>query len=595
MKIKDLPEHIRKIAETRYHDYCVKFKFTTNLDADIGWFTWSTTPEGVDVWNRVSEGDYSDFPFPTRHPTKVSDLTEKEVIWCKNKEEAQSICKEMKYTPSEYYKDVCYRPTGTSHARRDFYREQGYTIYPASQFLSVPVKPVEEFKVGDLVEFYREPTDAEWFGIGRVSTPELGRYTVHATHKRSLRLTELGSWYPICCFRQVQPKEEVKQGFTLPGWRRHSSIAGLLEYVTEERENGNYCFSHQIKDKIFTGKTGNSSFKTSLLSLPTPVDIEVLRGLNLWPTPYAPEKKEEKFPEKWYIRLSEPDSSYYPLLYKWRNRNSWVGKGCLNSDKTWIPGAEGSGTFITYEQFCNHYYPGEPMYPAKEEVYSTQKVSELAQYPRKVVDCSPTRPDQFKVLEETGYMPFNRSKDWFVPRWMKDSDRRLEFVVAVHPEGKYEYTASTCGSSQLLPFSNKEPSTNWNFEKLQPITRKDAELLYKLGLPPSIGGKAEDWKSNIAWMTGKDGSLPQGLLEQIPKDKYKKWNYIERLNQYVVGLDPYSIDRLGTGGQLFSVRQGILTEQGLPVLYKPKKVTIFDTNLPEVKPLTIKLLKRKTI
>jgi len=83
---------------------------------------------------------------------KITDLKFREVIHCETKEEATAICILMdraglrwkskeKYTSNNQWKfykeDTCYHPKGNSYSDVEFYKEEGYKIYPASDFLGL--------------------------------------------------------------------------------------------------------------------------------------------------------------------------------------------------------------------------------------------------------------------------------------------------------------------------------------------------------------------------------------------------------------------------------------------------------------------------
>jgi len=390
MKIRNLPDHIRKIAEQRYKE-CKSYIHYSEPVVDS--FIWQNTPEGFDVWNRVNNGNFSDFHEPTKRvPTKVSELGNKEVIWCSTLVEAEEICKLLKRTDQIYLYHIypgkiCYYPITGEYCSRDFYSSrENYTIYPASQFLTS--KPTET--VGDL-----------------------------------------------------------------PGWRRWDNK--YLEYVLSIDENS-YKYTTQVEIDIreinFKDALQSANPKNLKFSDITDSDITLLKELNLWPSPDNPEKKETEFPKQWRLRYTGSIDNY-PLLVKFR-KEKWYFEippvdHCISENGSYDDPSKNSHLpRITYEQFCNHYYPGKLMYPVK-------KHSNLGK--------------ALKNARELGYIPITRNEP------------DIQYVG-------YQKIMSEC----------------W--------------------YPPST-----------------------------------------------------------------SVVQ---VEQGLPKLYKPKKVIIFDTNIPEVKPLNIKLLKRKT-
>lgn len=60
MKINELPEDIRKIAEIRAKEYQEKLNLKYTPD-DLGGFAWSGTPEQGNIWAGVSLGQYESF------------------------------------------------------------------------------------------------------------------------------------------------------------------------------------------------------------------------------------------------------------------------------------------------------------------------------------------------------------------------------------------------------------------------------------------------------------------------------------------------------------------------------------------------------
>lgn len=63
MKIKDLPEPIRSLAESRFDPSwhpSVEPYFMNNNELNVA-FDWSRTPEGSDFWYKINQGDYEPF------------------------------------------------------------------------------------------------------------------------------------------------------------------------------------------------------------------------------------------------------------------------------------------------------------------------------------------------------------------------------------------------------------------------------------------------------------------------------------------------------------------------------------------------------
>jgi len=93
---------------------------------------------------------------------KVEELGIHEVIHCATEEKAIAICKLMdkagftwawneRYTrENKWYfekENTCYRPKNSSYASVHFYKEKGYKIYPASDFLEPDFEWGEEIEV----------------------------------------------------------------------------------------------------------------------------------------------------------------------------------------------------------------------------------------------------------------------------------------------------------------------------------------------------------------------------------------------------------------------------------------------------------------
>ncbi len=67
--------------------------------------------------------------------------------------------------------------------------------------------------IGRKVVMFREPTTAEWEGIGRINIDRvLGVETIlqeiYSTHKNSVT-TSGGGWYPICCFKLAEDEYTI--------------------------------------------------------------------------------------------------------------------------------------------------------------------------------------------------------------------------------------------------------------------------------------------------------------------------------------------------------------------------------------------------
>ena len=97
---------------------------------------------------------------------KIKDLKKNEVIHCSTLEEAKAICKLMDEADlrwctgkSYIFNDewnshyTCYRPATGSQASLNYYKEEGFTVYPASKFLE------EEFVLPE--KWYCKPNTEE--------------------------------------------------------------------------------------------------------------------------------------------------------------------------------------------------------------------------------------------------------------------------------------------------------------------------------------------------------------------------------------------------------------------------------------------------
>lgn len=597
MKIRDLPEHIRKIAQERYEEHCKRNAFSVSSNPSVMSFTWNQTPEGDIPWSRVYDGNFSDFPEPTKTvPTCPTKLSVNEVIYCNTLEENAPV---KQFKRGDKLK-VVRLPTkedwsgGTSvsahdaiqlsdkctfikvhHGREQFIHvdvegcpSKSDCYYPACCFELV--QEAETFKVGDLVEFYREPTREDWKTIyNSMVTPGSDLYKkgrVQYNDSTGLMFSESDYRWPPSCFRKVET-EQVKPVEDLPGWRRHTSLEDVLEYVTKRVDENHYSFSHQVQKGRLTGSRQDLSYSPSDKFIsPTKYDIILLKELNLWPSPDNPEKQEDSFPSEWCIQVSA-DNRDHPLLAKWRG--SWISSGYIKSDRIW-GSCRPNTSEITYEQFCNHYFPGVPMYPV-----STSEPS----FDRESLER------QLRVAKDLGYMPIDTTpKQGFIPRWMRDGNR-LEFVVSVDSEDDYQYTCAVRGKD-ITRFWGSVPHYGGKYKNLIPVTPGDIRHLQELGLPQWKDNKAPTSRSQLQECypnLHKDAETSQYLSSFLMTDK-ESFSEKHVYNHVIDHRDH----------RLFYPLTPDDCEQGLPKLYKPKKVIIFDPNIPEVKPINIKLLKRKT-
>ena len=605
MKIKDLPKHIQEIVLQRQTNPSAEFLDTA--------FVWANSPELHSVWQRVNNGDFSDFSEPTKTvPTCPSKLGDDEVISCSTFEEAEQLDDLFRKLSLTRLAVDAFRAYGSGGLICPATRMYGISTghygkkksYPASQFLSTKTTPVKQFKRGDKLRVIRLPTKEDWSGGTPVNPLNLsdkctfrdvvsGREQFIYVDVEDFK-DKSGLYYPACCFELVQ-EVETKQLETvgdLPGWRRVNGNE-RLEYVLglDSKDTSKYRYRTGITNyfdhSTSTDKEGYI-WSGPIPTIPiTDSDITLLKKLNLWPSPDNPEKGE-KFPKYWRVQyIGSLDD--YPLLRKYRsqtpcpisskyNNTRFISEtGCYDSE----PFGDTKAVIITYEQFCNHYYPGEPMYPLQNTV-----------------------PDSdLKIVAEksTGLIP----KEEFVPRWMRDKSKegRLEFISRVDSNGNAYYTCSIEKGFILRPWGESEGMSGLFFN-LEPINQTEVALIQSLGLPQWEDGKAPTSRSQLqecypSELVKDTGTSEYLNLEWLPISTsapepvnlfQQQYGIVERLiYKDILEAASYFDEKY-----FVTKRFEIMTESGLPVLYKPKKVTIFDSNIPEVKPINIKLLKRKT-
>lgn len=96
MKLKDLPQPIRELAEKRIREQGNEPDGEKDLGAVIfnGGFDWDETIEGEDFWNEVAEGNFT--PFYERYPQSkqytLEQLREEKIaVLVENKEQAKKL------------------------------------------------------------------------------------------------------------------------------------------------------------------------------------------------------------------------------------------------------------------------------------------------------------------------------------------------------------------------------------------------------------------------------------------------------------------------------------------------------------------------
>ena len=561
MKIRDLPEHIRKIAQERYEDHCKRHSYVTRSEeATVMSFIWKETPEGDAVWVKVNNNNFSDFPEPTKTaPVKQFKKGDKlKVVRLPTREDWSGGT-----AVSSGYEQFIHVNVEGCPSKSGYY-------YPACCFELV--QEIETLKVGDLVEFYREPTADDWKTITN-SRVEPGsdlykKGRVQSNEPIGLTFSESNYRWPPSCFRKIKA-EHIKPVEDLPGWRRHTSLEDVLEYVTKRVDENHYSFSHQVQKGRLTGSRQDLSYSPSDKFIsPTKYDIILLKELNLWPSPDNPEKQEDSFPSEWCIQVSA-DNRDHPLLAKWRG--SWISSGYIKSDRIW-GSCRPNTSEITYEQFCNHYFPGVPMYPV-----STSEPS----FDRESLER------QLRVAKDLGYIPIDTTpKQGFVPRWMGCGPSELFYFVENIDKNTVSFSSCISGGKIITPFGSSVEESLQNIDSFRPLTVSEIQIIQELGLPQWKDNKAPTSRSQLQECypnLHKDAETSQYLSSFLMTDK-ESFSEKHGYNHVIDHRDH----------RLFYPLTPDDCEVGLPKLYKPKKVIIFDPNIPEVKPINIKLLKRKT-